>query len=369
MGQAVPPGSGSLSTFAIVLVPFLVSLLVCGLMIRLGPKDAPDGGRKTQAVPVPSSGGIGIVMGIGAGMAVLAQLGVPVAELLFNRPLAGIAGFMVFAALIGWLDDAKSLPATAKLLILLGASWGAVRLGLIAETLWIGGQGISLPWLVAAGLAAAWIFVMANAVNFMDGANGVAMGTALIILCALAMMLAPSVLLAPDQKAAAMLLWFLLAAAAALGGFLFWNLRGLLFAGDAGSLSVGGLIGAASVMFAMTGPVFVPLTLCLPILIDVFMTLAWRARRGRPLMQAHRDHAYQLLLRAGWSHDQVARAWWLMTAVCAGGVLAGPFAVATGAYSAGGLPVDALVFAILLAAGVAMWTYQRLTLGRALEAQ
>jgi len=353
----------------IVVVPFLVSLFVCGLMIRFGPKDAPDGGRKTQDAPVPSSGGIGIVLGIGAGMAVLAQSGVPVAELLFGRPLAGIAGFMVFAALIGWLDDAKGLPALAKLLILLGASLGAVQLGLIAETLWIGGQGLSLPCLVAAGLAAGWIFVMANAVNFMDGANGIAMGTALIILAMLALMLAPSVIYSPDQRAAAMLLWFLLAAGAAIGGFLFWNLRGLLFAGDAGSLSVGGLIGGASVMFAMTGPLFVPLTLCLPILIDVFMTLAWRARRGRPLMQAHRDHAYQLLLRSGWSHDRVARLWWLMTAVCAGGVLAGPFAVATGIYSAGGLPVDALVFAVLLAAGVALWTHQRQTLGRQFDTQ
>jgi UDP-GlcNAc:undecaprenyl-phosphate GlcNAc-1-phosphate transferase len=369
VGRAVPPGSSALSAFAIVMVPFLVSLLVCGLMIRLGPKDAPDGGRKTQAVPVPSSGGIGIVMGISAGMAVLALLGVPVAELLFSPPLAGIAAFMVFAALVGWLDDAKGLPAMAKLLILLGASWAAVQLGLVTETLWIGDQGIGLPWLAAAGLAALWIFVMANAVNFMDGANGIAMGTALIILCALAMMLAPVVLYSPDQKAAAVLVWLLLAAAAAIGGFLFWNLRGLLFAGDAGALSVGGLIGGASVMFAMTGPVFVPLTLCLPILIDVFMTLAWRARRGQPLMQAHRDHAYQLLLRSGWSHDRVARLWWVLTAFCAGGVFAGPFAVATGAYSASGLPVDALVFAILLAAGVAIWTYQRLTLGRALEAQ
>ena len=369
MGCTVPTGSSPLSTFAIVFVPFLVSLFVCGLMIRLGPKDAPDGGRKTQAVPVPSSGGVGIVVGIGAGMAALAQFGVPVAELLFSPPLAGIAGFMVFAALVGWLDDAKSLPAMAKLLVLLGAAGGAAQLGLRAETLWVGGQGIALPWLVAAVLAAALIFVMANAVNFMDGANGIALGTALIILCALAMMLAPSVLYAPDQKAAAMLLWFLLAAAAATGGFLFWNLRGMLFAGDAGSLSVGGLIGGASVMFAMTGPVFVPLTLCLPILIDVFMTLAWRAKRGQPLMQAHREHAYQLLLRSGWSHDRVARLWWVMTAVCAGGVLAGPFAVAAGAYSAGGLPVDVLVFTILLAAGVALWLYQRLTLGRALEPQ
>ncbi len=348
---------------------FLVSLIVCRLMIRLGPKDAPDGGRKTQAVPVPSSGGIGIVIGIASGMAVLWLLGAAAAERLFSPPFAGITGFVVVAVLIGWLDDAKGLTARTKLLILLVAALGAVLAGLVPETLWISGKGISLPWLAAAGLAAGWIFVMSNAVNFMDGANGIAMGTCLIILCALVLMLTPAVPYFPDHKAAALLVWFLLAAAAAIGGFLFWNLRGLLFAGDAGALSIGGLIGGASVMFAMTGPVLVPLTLCLPILIDVLMTLAWRAKRGRPLMQAHRDHAYQLLLRSGWSHERVAKLWWMMTAFCAGGVLAGPFAVTAGAYPAGKLPVDVLVFAIFVTAGIVIWTYQRCTLGRKLEAQ
>jgi UDP-N-acetylmuramyl pentapeptide phosphotransferase/UDP-N-acetylglucosamine-1-phosphate transferase len=358
-----------LSTLAILGAAFLVSLIICRLMIGLGPKDMPDGGRKTQAVPVPSSGGIGIVTGIAAGMALLGLLGAAAAERLFSPPLAGITGFVLMTAVIGWLDDAKGLAAKTKLLVLLAGSWGAVLAGLVPQTLWISGEGISLPWLVAAGLAALWIFVMSNAVNFMDGANGIAMGTALIILCSLALMLAPAVSYSPDHAAAELLVWFLLAGAAAIGGFLFWNLRGLLFAGDAGALSIGGLIGGASVMFAMAGPILVPLTLCLPILIDVFMTLAWRAMRGLPLMQAHRDHAYQLLLRSGWSHSRVARLWWVMTAFCAGGVVAGPLAVSAGAYSAGRLPVDVLVFAVFAAAGVVIWTFQRLTLGRKLEAQ
>jgi hypothetical protein len=85
-------------------------------------------------------------------------------------------------------------------------------------------------------------------------------------------------------------------------------------------------------------------------------------------MQAHRDHAYQMLIRAGWPHDQVARLWWGMTAVCAGGVMAGPFAVSVGAYKAGGVPVDAVVFAVLFAAGAWLWLNQRATLGRQLEA-
>lgn len=354
---------------AAVLVPFMVSLLVCGLMIRFGPKDAPDGGRKTQGAPVASSGGVGILTGVVASMAALEAMGANVAGLMFAPPLAGVAGFCVFAAMLGWLDDAKGLPATAKLLALMGAALGAVLLGAAPAELFVGGAAIALPGLFGGLIAAAVIFVMANAVNFMDGANGIAMGTALIILASIVLLLAPSAALMPERADLALLTGLLLSAAAAIGGFLFWNLRGKLFAGDAGALSVGGLIGGASVVYAGVGPVLVPLTLCLPILIDVFLTLAWRARRGAPLMQAHRDHAYQLLLRAGWPHVQVARVWWGMTALCAGTVVAGPFAAQAGAYDAGGLPVDVIVFAGLTAVGVWLWLKQRRELGAKLAAE
>ena len=57
-----------------------------------------------------------------------------------------------------------------------------------------------------------------------------------------------------------------------------------------------------------------------------------------------------------------------MTAVCAGAVIAGPFAAAIGAYGITGLPLDVIVFAGLLAAGIWLWVRQRITLGRELEA-
>lgn len=348
-----------MSLVAAGLVPCLVSLFVCWLMIRLGPKDAPDGGRKTQGAPVPSSGGVGIVAGIAASLAALAALGADVVGILFASPLIGLAGFAVFAALLGWLDDARGLPALAKLVALLG---GAVAAALA-------GTSFGWPWGAGVIVAAGWMFVMANAVNFMDGANGIAMGTALIILSALVLVMTPLAALLPGAREYGLLMALLLAAAAAAGGFLYWNLGGKLYAGDAGALSVGGLIGAASIVYAREGSVFVPLTLALPLLVDVFMTLAWRARRGRPLMQAHRDHAYQLLLRAGWPHLQVARLWWGMTAVCAGAVIAGPFAASIGAYDGGGLPLDVGVFCVLLVAGCALWLRQRASLGRQLEAE
>lgn len=357
-----------MSLVTLFVVPFAVSLFICWLMIRFGPKDAPDGGRKTQAAPVPSSGGVGVLTGVVASAGVLALLGAPVSALLQSAPLAGIAAFAVFAALIGWADDAFGLPALAKLVALLGGALFGVLMGPQPVLLWIGGGSVALPWMAGVIGAAVFLFVMANAVNFMDGANGIAMGTALIILLVLGMMLVPGTVFGSGDGAPTLMMALLFAASAALAGFLVWNLPGKVYAGDAGALSIGALIGGASALFALHGPVLIPLTLCLPILIDVFMTLAWRARHGRPLLKAHRDHAYQLLLRSGWAHAQVARLWWGMTAVCAGGVIAGPFAAAIGAYGAPGLPLDVIVFAGLLAAGIWLWVRQRLTLGRQLEA-
>ncbi|MBK8197109.1 MAG: hypothetical protein IPK75_01975 [Acidobacteria bacterium] len=352
-----------MNLITLILVPFVVSLAACWLMIRLGPKDAPDGGRKLQAAPVPSSGGMGVLAGILAGIGAIAMLGSPVTALLSAPPLAGVAAFTVLAAFLGWIDDVYGLPAMAKLVALVVAAVGSIAFGPQPSALWIGHDVFAIPIVLGILGAAAFVFVMANAVNFMDGANGIAMGTALIILAAMGLLLAPGAAYSPDQIAPAMLMALLFASVAALAGFLFWNLPGRLFAGDAGSLSVGGLIGGATVMYALNGQVLVPLTLCLPILIDVFMTLAWRARRGLPLMQAHTDHAYQLLLRAGWSHAQVARLWWGMTAMTAGAVIAGPFAATSGAYTTGGIPLDVAVFVGVLTIGIWLWLRQRANWG------
>ena len=368
MARPLPPGRRAVNLLAMAIVPFAVSLFVCWLMIRLGPKDAPDGGRKTQAASVPSSGRMRVLAGLVAGAAVLALMAPPIAEALLAAPIAGMAAFTIFAALLGWADDVYGLPALTKLVALLGGAAAAVAFGPQPGTLWIDGAGVTLPWALGAFIAVGFIFIMANAVNFMDGANGIAMGTSLIILAALGLMLVPSSLYSPDDRPQAILMAMCFIAAAALAGFLAWNLPGKLFAGDAGSLSVGGLIGGVSVMFAMNGPVLIPLTLCLPVLIDVFLTLAWRARRGRPLMQAHRDHAYQLLLRAGWPHGKVALLWWGMTAICAGAVIAGPFASAAGLFGARSWPLDVIVFSALLIAGCGLWVRQRVTLGSELLA-
>lgn len=342
--------------------PLLVSCLVCALMIRLGPKDAPDGGRKTQARPVPSAGGIGVLAGLLAALllASLLQpggLGNPLATLA-QSALAGPMLLVLIAGGLGFADDKLNLPAGRKLLVLAAASLLAAIYGPHITHLWLPGapaEGFILPVLLAILCAALWLFVMSNAVNFIDGANGIALGSAAILLAAMAFLAAP-----PPGAAPGILFLLLLAAVAALCGFLVWNLPGRLYAGDTGSLAIGALIGGAGLAIAVIHSVWVTAILALPFLIDVFLTLGWRARLRRPLMHAHRDHAYQLFLRAGWSHLKVAALWWGFCVVAS-------LAAITGARLGPG-PAFGL-FVLLLIVGSALWTGQRVTLGRRLVAE
>ena len=341
------------------LVPFGVSLFVCWLMIRLGPKDAPDGGRKTQARAVPTAGGLGILAGISAAFmtaGLAAPSGTPgPAGTLAQSALAGPAVLVLIAALLGYADDRFNLRAGRKLIVLAAAALFAALYGPHLAHVWLpgaAGPGYALPAALAIVGVALWLFIMSNATNFMDGANGLSLGSAAIMLATLAAIAAP-----PPGAAPGILHLVLVAGVAATLGFLAWNLSGQLYAGDTGALAIGALIGGAGTALATIHSVWVSGLVALPFLVDVFMTLFWRARHGRPLMRAHRDHAYQLLLRAGWRHAHVAGLWWGFSLVCAAAAMAG---------ARQGPDIAFALFAGLLTLGVILWCWQRVTLGRRL---
>ena len=78
--------------------------------------------------------------------------------------------------------------------------------------------------------------------------------------------------------------------------------------GDTGALFAGALLGGLSLELVRIRPdlLFVPPILLMPYLSDVLLTLIWRARHGKKLFEAHRDHVYQIALKAGLRHWQVA---------------------------------------------------------------
>jgi UDP-GlcNAc:undecaprenyl-phosphate GlcNAc-1-phosphate transferase len=199
-----------------------------------------------------------------------------------------------------------------------------------------------MPVALGVAGAVAWLVVLINAVNFMDGANGLSMGMAAIAAAGLAALAA---LIGAWNIA-------LLAAALAggLAGFLVWNVPGKLFVGDTGALFVGALIGGLCLSLVQVRPdlLFVPPILAMPFLSDVLLTLAWRARNGKKLFEAHRDHAYQIAIKSGLKHWQVAsiHAFWAFNAA--------GIAIIAGVVG-GQVPLLAFVVLLLVSTWIQIW--------------
>lgn len=293
-------------TLAIVLA--IVALLALGLAeawrhwaLQRGVIDVP-GQRSSHTAPTPRGAGVGPVLALLAGMAVVLP-----ASPERNAAMASIA----LAAALGLLDDLRPLPPLWKLA---GQGIASLPLALllpIALPSALAADPATLPAAVvaAAGLAAALGLgvLLLNAWNFMDGINGIATLAA----CAVA------VVVLGAQGPAGPLALLLLAACL---GFLPLNFpRARVFLGDCGSHGLG-----MAIAVLLLWPAPFPATLAAaaaasPFLVDVLGTLVRRARDGERLTRAHRRHLYQLAVRCGYSHARVAfayLAWMAASGAC-----------------------------------------------------
>ncbi|MEN9856793.1 MAG: hypothetical protein RLZZ157_1919 [Pseudomonadota bacterium] len=293
---------------------FCVALLATRAMIAIAIPDAPDSARKNHKATTPTSGGIGIVAGIAVGLGSFIWSGAPVPWAL----LASCCALSGLGAILGLLDDVLELGAVFKLCVMLLACASFVVLGARVEVLDLG-LGVVLPLgAVLGGLGSAlWLMVLVNGVNFMDGANGLSLGSSAIGLLGLS-----GLFVVQGQMPHAVL--GLIGASACLG-FLYWNAgKGRIFAGDCGALAVGLLMGGYGLWAAKMGIGLLNVALCsLPLLVDVVLTVVWRIRRGHNILQAHSFHAYQRLIRSGRSHMDVAVRYWLQTLACVACALVG----------------------------------------------
>ena len=294
----------------------VTSLVVCRALIASGPVDAPNAPRKAHRAPTPTSGGLAIAFGFSVGLAALAFFSHAVREDMSARGV-GLLTFSVSFAyaflIVGFIDDAHPLSARLKLVLFSVLGLGAAAtVGVVTDIPIADGVTLRLPlWLGLIGTAL-WIFTMVNCVNFMDGANGLAMGATAIGMGALGFIAS-----AGGSGAGAAIGFCVLGA---LIGFLFWNFpRGKLFAGDSGALFIGALAALSSVLAVHRiglSPI-VPVIVFFPLLSDALLTLAWRAIRRRSLFDGHSEHIYQIAIHGGMSHAEVASIYWAASIFCA----------------------------------------------------
>lgn len=277
----------------------VMTMLVRRHAHHIGGIDVPDLYRKNHSNPVPSLGGVAIYAGFIAGIAFIYFFEGQLFETIrWSWPsIFGLclAATLVFA--LGVYDDLRGANFVKKLSFQIGAATLLYAFDFRIEHLsYPFGFGetfyVSLGWL-SFPVTVLWLVGLSNAINLIDGHDGLAGGV--VCLAAVALMITSSSLGHPDTA------WLYLILAAATLGFLIWNLPpASIFMGDSGALFLGFLIAALAIKGSVKGPASVSLiipivALCLPVT-DVSLTLLRRFLMGQPLVNADRQHIHHLLL-------------------------------------------------------------------------
>ncbi len=272
-------------------LPLALTPLVKRLAVRAGAVDRP-GARKVHSVPVPCWGGLGIYLGFTA--AVL--LGVPL-----TREIQGLLAGGVAILLVGLVDDWRGLSPWTKLAGQIAAASILVAFGITVDfvTNPLGGMlylgAFSIPVTIA------WIVGITNALNLVDGLDGLAAGIAAISAGTIAVV-------SFGQEAPLVACCALLLAAAVLG-FLPHNFHpARIFMGDGGSMFLGFMLASLAVLgLTKSATAF---SLILPILIlgipifDMVFAIIRRCLRGQHIFTADRDHLHHRLLDLGLNQRQ-----------------------------------------------------------------
>lgn len=277
--------------------------------------------RSLHLIPVPRTGGIAIITGI-----------VTAAVCLRASPSLLVPA--VALAIASYFDDRHALPAAVRLVMHLVAA---------GVFLWLAAGSSGAALLVVLLLAIAWI---TNLYNFMDGADGLSGGMAVIGFGTYGL----AAWLGGNGEFEA-LAWSIAAAAV---GFLIFNFPpAKIFMGDVGSIPLGFLAGAFGVAGWQQGlwPLWFPLVVFAPFIVDASMTLARRMLRGERVWEAHRQHYYQRLILSGWSHRRTAWSEYGLMLLCSAAALTGLQQPPAGQF--------ALVFALALTIAAAMWAIDR----------
>lgn len=311
------------------LVLFLLSAgcswLVVPWSIRLAHRwkavDVP-GGRRIHTRPTPRLGGIAVFVGFFLPWLGLYVIDNPISSTFRNFETFMLGMFVGASSMLilGIFDDVRGANAAKKFAVQLGTACVLWILGIrIHEFSNPWGQAFALGWW-SLPVTVFWLVGITNAINLLDGIDGLVAGVTVVLCLCLAIIniLSHHVLLA--------LLTICLGGAAL--GFLPYNRTpARTFLGDSGSLTIGMVLACISVMsFFEAGqhkasPIFsVPLVLFSLPLLDTLRVMVRRALSGKPVFQADKSHVHHRLLSMGLNTRQTA--WTLYGVTLATGVIA-----------------------------------------------
>jgi len=326
-------GISAVVTFALAIVIWKLST-----RYRLYPKIRE---RDVHTRPTPRLGGVAMFLGMVVAFAVASQLGD--FSIVFTEPgkVLGLFGAALIIVLIGVADDLWDLDWLTKLAGQVIAAGILAWQGVQVSTLPIGGQTIVSPYVSLIITVFAIVLVM-NAINFIDGLDGLVAGVALIangvffIYTYLLQLQAQTEYFNLASLTTAVLI-------GACIGFLPLNFHpAKLFMGDAGALLTGLLMAASAILVtgqvdsgfvarpdqftASLVPAFIPILLPFAVLVvpllDFGLAITRRLRAGKSPFSADRKHLHHRLLDMGHSHLHAVLIFYGWTLVVSLGCLA-----------------------------------------------
>jgi UDP-GlcNAc:undecaprenyl-phosphate GlcNAc-1-phosphate transferase len=290
---------------AVFIVAALTSALLTPLVrpvaLRLGAVSYP-GGRNINATPVPRCGGIAMCCAFLVALAALWMSKASVAETLHadGRRLVGLLAGGVGLCFVGAVDDTRRVPATYKLYAQIVAATVAFACGFRINAILLPFVGTLSMGIFALPVTALWIVGITNAINLIDGLDGLAGGVAFFA--------AITNFVVAYVPGATFVAVTMSAVLGAVLGFLFFNFNpARIFMGDSGSYFLGFVLGTMSLVggsqkASTAVALLVPLlALGLPIM-DTLFSIVRRFVERRPLFIGDRKHIHHRLLDMGLTH-------------------------------------------------------------------
>ena len=297
---------------------FLLTPLVRKFAFKYGFVDCPERARKVHKHAVPRLGGAAFLFSF---LLVLCFGGLTVPDLrgfLWGDSFVG--GIVVVGSLcifvIGVLDDFSRLSPKVKLFgefAIAGFVVWFANLGFY-KVQFLGFGELLIPDWLGFGFACLWVVGMANAINLIDGLDGLAAGVTLMGLTAIT--LVGFLVDIPH------VIWIATMLIGCILGFLVFNSRpASIFLGDCGSLTLGYLAGCLSLMGSARGdgmidglfPIF---AFFIPVA-DCSFAIVRRMLRGRSPFSPDMEHFHHRLMAKGLSHGKAVLALW-SAALCCG---------------------------------------------------
>ena len=277
---------------------FATTPLVRRFAFKIGAIDIPKDNRRMHKKPTPRIGGLAIIFGF------------TVATLCFAQPSRQLYGTLAGAAIIavmGVIDDCKNLPAKLKFVIQIIAALVVVFAGDIKIDVFTNPNFLSdnpywvLPEWLSVTLTVIWIVFITNAVNFIDGLDGLAAGVSAIMSISLVF-----ISIRVGEYSIAILG---IALMGSCFGFLPFNFNpAKIFKGDTGSTFLGFMLATLSIQGVFKS--YAVISFAVPLLIlglplfDALFAMIRRILRGQSPMTADRGHLHHRLVDMGFSQKQ-----------------------------------------------------------------